>query len=91
MGAKYLVTPKDGRVGKARGIAPFELEAGERHGDLSELNKQLSFVLGKIAKKRKSRTWTLPKPGLDTYVYLAETYDDGNNLVATSTIEALEA
>lgn len=90
MGAKYRVTPKDGRVGKARNIDPFEIEAGERHGDLSELNKQLSFVLGKIAKKRKSRTWTMPKPGMDSFTYLAETYD-GDNLVATSIIEALEA
>jgi hypothetical protein len=88
MAAPYLVTPDKGRVGKARNVEPFQVEAGEHAGDLDRVMNQVALNIGKIAKRRKCfATYELPEGESFTYKI---TVWCGDDVVATCIVEALE-
>ena len=50
---QYLLTVKDGRIGKARQIKPFKVGYDGRHGDLDELRNVAERRLARFAQTRR--------------------------------------
>ena len=53
MVVRYLITPKDGRIGKARLIKPFEMQADGRPHNLDRIQ---SMVMTSVKRYVKDRT-----------------------------------
>lgn len=88
MAVKYLVTPEKGRVGRARHIKPFEVEAGDRVGDLDKVMSQITLNIGKIAKRRGCSASYELKPN-ESFIYTIIVWS-AEDILATCTVEVLE-
>lgn len=73
---KYLVTVKDGRLGKARQIAPFEIEVKALHGDWDKIEEELARHIARYCKTKG--IWTELHLPPDTAAYYGAVYTKGN-------------
>lgn len=59
---RYLVTAKDGRIGKSRQVQPFEIEVKALPHDLDRIRDETCRVISRFAKTK----------GLDIVLFLPE-------------------
>jgi hypothetical protein len=87
--AKYLLTPKDGRVGKARQVKPFDVSYDGLPGDLNKLAQACTDGLRKYANKKYGIFSIVTVRPNDSFRYAVTLYHNGQPL-AEADAEAVE-